>query len=66
MHRLHKEKTTKGLLEKLNLKDVNIGACTGPVALDISIEELIGRFPEAVGFLSRHAVRCIGCGEPLR
>jgi hypothetical protein len=37
-----------------------------PVALGISIEELIRRFPEAVGFLSRHGVRCIRCGEPLR
>jgi hypothetical protein len=30
MPRLHKEKTTKSLLEKLNLKDMNIGALAGP------------------------------------
>jgi hypothetical protein len=36
-----------------------------PVTLDISIEELVRRFPEAVGVLSRYGVRCIRCGEPL-
>jgi hypothetical protein len=30
MPRLRKEKTTKSLLEKLNLKDMNIGALAGP------------------------------------
>lgn len=35
------------------------------VSLDTPIEEIIDRFPEAVGFLSRHDVRCIRCGEPL-
>lgn len=35
------------------------------VSLETSIEELVELFPEAVGFLSRHGVRCIRCGEPL-
>jgi hypothetical protein len=35
------------------------------VSLDTPIEELVERFPEAVGFLSRNGVRCIRCGEPL-
>jgi hypothetical protein len=37
----------------------------GKISLDTPIEELIERFPEAVGFLSRNGVRCIRCGEPL-
>ncbi len=34
------------------------------VSLDTPVEELVERFPEAVGFLSRNRVRCIRCGEP--
>ncbi len=35
------------------------------VLLGIHLEELVEKFPEAVGFLTRHGVRCIRCGEPL-
>ena len=38
---------------------------TGPVSLDIQIEELVETFPEAVRFLTRRGVRCIRCGEPV-
>jgi hypothetical protein len=38
----------------------------GPkVTLDIPIEDLVQKFPEAVGFLTRKGIRCIRCGEPL-
>lgn len=36
-----------------------------PVTLKTPIEELVRRFPEAVGFLTRYGIRCIRCGEPL-
>ncbi|MBN1271189.1 MAG: DUF1858 domain-containing protein [Candidatus Aminicenantes bacterium] len=36
-----------------------------PISLTTPIEEIVLHFPEAVGFLSRHGVRCIRCGEPL-
>jgi len=32
---------------------------------DIEIEELVASFPEAVGFLNKHGVRCVMCGEPV-
>lgn len=35
------------------------------ISLDTPIEDLVLQFPEAVGFLTRHGVRCIRCGEPL-
>jgi hypothetical protein len=35
------------------------------VTLDIPIEDLVLKFPESVGFLTRKGVRCIRCGEPL-
>jgi hypothetical protein len=35
------------------------------VTRDISIEDLVQKFPQAVGFLTRKGVRCIRCGEPL-
>ncbi|UCE43265.1 MAG: DUF1858 domain-containing protein [Candidatus Aminicenantes bacterium] len=35
------------------------------VTLDIPIEDLVQRYPEAVGFLTRKGIRCIRCGEPL-
>jgi len=35
------------------------------VTLDISIEDLVLKFPESVGFLTRKGIRCIRCGEPL-
>jgi hypothetical protein len=35
------------------------------VTLDIPIEDLVQKFPEAVGFLTRKGIRCIRCGEPL-
>lgn len=35
------------------------------ISLDTPVEELIERFPEAVSFLLRRSIRCIGCGEPL-
>ncbi len=35
------------------------------VTLDIPIEDLVLKFPESVGFLTRKGIRCIRCGEPL-
>jgi len=35
------------------------------VKLDMSIEDLIVKYPEAVGFLTRKGIRCIRCGEPV-
>lgn len=37
----------------------------GKISLDIHIEDLAAEYPEAVGFLIRHGVRCIRCGEPI-
>jgi hypothetical protein len=38
------------------MKKVNMGT---------PVEDLVHEHPEAVGFLTRHGVRCIRCGEPL-
>lgn len=35
------------------------------ISLDIQIEDLAVKYPAAVGFLTRHGVRCIRCGEPV-
>jgi len=35
------------------------------VTLDTPIEDLVLKFPESVGFLTRKGIRCIRCGEPL-
>ena len=35
------------------------------VTLDTPIEDLVLKYPEAVGFLTRKGIRCIRCGEPL-
>lgn len=35
------------------------------VTKNISIEELVDRYPIAVGFLSEQGIRCIRCGEPV-
>ena len=35
------------------------------VTKDILIEDLVHKYPEAVGFLTRKGIRCIRCGEPL-
>ena len=35
------------------------------VTLETPIEDLVQKFPEAVGFLTRNGIRCIRCGEPL-
>jgi hypothetical protein len=29
------------------------------------IEDLVQKYPEAVGFLTKIGIRCIRCGEPL-
>jgi hypothetical protein len=29
------------------------------------IEDLVQKYPEAVGFLTKRGIRCIRCGEPL-
>jgi hypothetical protein len=51
-----------------------IPACAGnqirrlkqePVHLDIQVEDLAEKYPQAVGFLTRRGVRCIRCGEPV-
>ena len=35
------------------------------VTQDMPIEDLVHKYPEAVGFLTRKGIRCIRCGEPL-
>ena len=35
------------------------------ITSDIPIEEVVERFPEAVGILSRRGVICIQCGAPV-
>ena len=35
------------------------------VTLETPVEDLARQYPAAVGFLTRHKVRCIRCGEPL-
>jgi hypothetical protein len=35
------------------------------VSLDTPVEDVVRKYPEAVGFLTRRGVRCIRCGEPL-
>jgi len=35
------------------------------ISKDIYIEDLVGRHPEAVGFLMRKGIVCIQCGEPI-
>jgi hypothetical protein len=35
------------------------------VTLEMAIEDIVEKYPEAVGFLSERGVRCIRCGEPL-
>ncbi|MBE0663601.1 MAG: DUF1858 domain-containing protein [Bacteroidales bacterium] len=32
---------------------------------EITIEELVDRFPGTIQFLSDHGIRCIRCGEPI-
>jgi hypothetical protein len=36
-----------------------------PITLDVQVEDLAREYPESVGFLTRNAVRCIRCGEPV-
>ena len=35
------------------------------ITLETTVEELVERYPDAVGFLARNNVRCVRCGEPL-
>ncbi len=35
------------------------------VTKDIPVEDLVHKYPEAVGFLTKKGIRCIRCGEPL-
>lgn len=35
------------------------------ITLETTVEELVERYPDAVGFLARNNVRCLRCGEPL-
>jgi hypothetical protein len=35
------------------------------ITLEMTVEELVERYPDAVGFLARNNVRCLRCGEPL-
>ncbi len=34
------------------------------VTKDITIEELVSRYPESVRFLLQRGIRCLECGEP--
>ena len=38
---------------------------TDNISLNMEIEDLVAKFPEAAGFLTRQGVRCIKCGEPV-
>lgn len=38
---------------------------TTKVSKEITIEELVSRFPGTIQFLSEHGIRCIRCGEPI-
>lgn len=35
------------------------------ITWDTPIEDLVLKYPESVGFLTRKGIRCIRCGEPL-
>ncbi|UCE04744.1 MAG: DUF1858 domain-containing protein [bacterium] len=35
------------------------------ISFETAVEDLILNYPAAVGFLTKHGVRCIHCGEPL-
>lgn len=35
------------------------------ITRDTQIEELIKAYPDAVGFLIRHGLPCVVCGEPF-
>lgn len=35
------------------------------ITKQITIEELVNRFPGTIQFLSEHGIRCIRCGEPV-
>jgi len=35
------------------------------ITLETQVEDLARLYPEAVGFLTRHGIRCVPCGEPL-
>ena len=35
------------------------------ITKNITVEELVGRIPAAVTYLSRAGIRCIRCGEPI-
>lgn len=35
------------------------------ITRDTPIEDLVLKYPEAAGFLTRKGIRCIRCGEPL-
>ncbi|GAB4575276.1 MAG: hypothetical protein Kow0077_26000 [Anaerolineae bacterium] len=34
------------------------------ITLDVTVDELVAAYPDAVGFLADHHVVCIVCGEP--
>ncbi|MGD9344946.1 MAG: DUF1858 domain-containing protein [Candidatus Aminicenantes bacterium] len=38
---------------------------SGKVRLDTQVEDLAFKYPKSVGFLTRHGIRCIRCGEPV-
>jgi hypothetical protein len=35
------------------------------ISKNITIEELIYKYPDSVDFLSKRKIRCIRCGEPI-
>jgi hypothetical protein len=35
------------------------------IGKEITIEELVDRFPGTIQFLSEHGIRCIRCGEAI-
>ncbi len=38
---------------------------TEKITKDISIEELVEKYPFSVEYLSKNGIRCIVCGEPI-
>lgn len=36
-----------------------------PIDGSVSVEQLVGRYPEIVGWLSERGLRCVSCGEPF-
>lgn len=45
--------------------DNQMGAPRDEVTLETRVEELVERYPKAVGWLTQHGIICVRCGEPF-